>query len=91
MERLSKKSIKKAIQGFCYLGGYQLQEIANLRKYSKDRIVYAGIDLLNLQDAILKLPDRALEAVSCFGYNEPYHKSDLEYGIAILRDTLKLY
>lgn len=51
--------------------------------YSRDRLVFAGIDLLHLQNAILSLPDKALEAVSQYGYDEPYDKNALEFAIAL--------
>lgn len=89
-QTITKKAIKKAIHAFCDLGGWQMQEIVKLRMYSKDRLVFAGVDLLDLQNAILELPDRALEAVSQYGYDEPYCKADLEYGLSILSDKLKL-
>ena len=87
---MTKKSIKRAIKVFCDLGGYQMTQIANLKKYSKHRLIYSGIDLYELESAILQLPDRAIEAVSQYGFNEPYNKHDLEYALEILANTLKL-
>ena len=86
----TKKSIKKAIHAFCDLGGFQMQQIVKVRMYSRDRLVFAGIDLLRLQDAILSLPDKALEAVSQYGFDEPYDKNALEYALVILAEKLKL-
>lgn len=86
----TKKSIKRAIHAFCDLGGFQMQEIVKVRMYSRDRLTFAGIDLLHLQNAILSLPDRALEAVSQYGYDEPYDKNALEYALVILAEKLKL-
>lgn len=86
----TKKSIKKAICAFCDLGGFQMQQIVRVRMYSRDRLTFAGIDLLHLQNAILELPDKALEAVSQYGYNEPYDKQALEYALVILAEKLKL-
>ena len=89
-QTITKKAIKKAIHAFCDLGGFQMQHIVRLRTYSKDRLIFAGIDLLHLQNAILELPDRALESVSQYGYDEPYCKADLDYALSILSDKLKL-
>ena len=89
-KRLYKKSIKKAIQMYCRLGGYGIEQALGIRRHSQHRLIYSGIDLLDLQDAILKLTERELEAVSQFGYNEPYNRADLDLAIASLSNTIGL-
>ncbi len=88
--KLHKKSIKKAVQMFCKLGGYGIESALGIKPHSQHRLVYSGIDLLDLQDAILRLPDRALEAVSQYGHDEPYNRQDLDIAITILSNTIGL-
>lgn len=88
--KLHKKSIKMAVKMFCQLGGYQMESILGLHRHGQHRLVYSGIDLLDLQDAILLLPDRALEAISQYGYDEPYNRTDLDIALQILSNKIGL-
>ncbi len=83
-QKMHKKSIKMAIRMFCDLGGYQMEHNLGLRRHSQHRLVFSGIDLLKLQSEILELPDRALEAASQYGHNEPYNRTDLDVALTIL-------
>lgn len=85
--KLRQKSIRQAIKMFCKLGGYQMESTFGLKRYSQHRLIYSGIDLLDLQDQILKLPDRYLEAISQYGFDEPYSRQDFEIAITILSNS----
>lgn len=88
--KLHKKSIKRAVKMFCMLGGYNIESALGLKRHSQHRLVYSGIDLLDLQDAILQLPDRSLEAISQFGFDEPYNRADLDIALTILSNKIGL-
>lgn len=88
--KLRAKSIRMAIKMFCQLGGYGMESSLGLKRYSQHRLIYSGIDLIDLQDQILKLPTRYLEAVSQYGFNEPYNRHDLEIAITILVNSYLL-
>ena len=88
--KLHKKSIKKAIKIWCLLGGYGIESTLDIKRYSQHRLIYSGIDLLKLQDIILKLPDRSIQAVSEYGNNEKYNRYDLDVAITILSNTIDI-
>lgn len=88
--KLHKKSIKRAVKMFCQLGGYSIESTLGLRRHSQHRLVYSGIDLLDLQDAILQLPNRSLEAISQYGFDEPYNRADLDVALTILSNKILL-